>query len=89
LAWTIEYLNAAKKQLRGFDPQVRERVVRFMRERISTLADPYSVGHALTGRWDGHWRYRVGDYRIICQIKAEKLTVMVVKAGHRSDVYDR
>jgi mRNA interferase RelE/StbE len=59
-----------------------------MRERIGTADDPYALGGALTGKWAGYWRYRVGDYRVICKLWDEKLIVMVVKAGHRSNVYD-
>jgi mRNA interferase RelE/StbE len=87
LAWTIEYLSATRKQLKKLDPQVSDRIVRFMRERIVTPGGPYAIGSALTGEWTGHWRYRVGDYRVICKIWDTKLVVMVVKVGHRRDVY--
>jgi mRNA interferase RelE/StbE len=87
LAWTIEYLSTARKQLEKLDPKVSDRIVRFMGERIAKSGDPHALGSALTGEWAGHWRYRVGDYRVICKIKDEKLLVMVLEIGHRSDVY--
>jgi mRNA interferase RelE/StbE len=87
LAWTVEYLSATRKQLKRLDPKMRDRIVRFMRERIIEPGDPYAVGSALTGEWAGHWRYRVADHRVICKLWDEKLVVMVVKVGHRSDVY--
>jgi len=87
LNWTIEYTPASQKQLRRLDPQVKTRIVRFMRERVLCLASPYDLGKQLTGKWSGHWRYRVGDYRVVCQIRNAELVVSVVKASHRSDVY--
>ncbi len=88
MGWKIEYLSASRRQLKRLDPQVRDRILRFMKDRIAEGESPYAVGKALTGKWDGHWRYRVGDYRIICQILNNSLVVQVVKTGHRSDVYN-
>ncbi len=88
MAWTVVYLNSTKRQLRKMDPQVRDRILRFMGDRVAGLAHPHAIGRALTGVWQGYWRYRVGDYRVICKIRSEELLVMVAKAGHRSDVYD-
>ena len=58
-----------------------------MDERIAVLENPRNNGKALTGQLGGLWRYRVGDYRIICDIKDEELYVLVVKIGNRRDVY--
>lgn len=49
--------------------------------------DPRAPGKALTGRFSGLWRYRVGDYRIICKIEDDRLVVLVVEVGHRRDIY--
>ncbi len=87
MPWTVEYLNATAKQLRRLDPKVRRRIFDFMNERVAGDADPYSFGEVLTGVWRGYWRYRVGDYRVICRIDAGKLLVLVVQAGHRSEIY--
>ncbi len=86
MAWKIEYLSPSLKQLEKIDPQMARRIVRYMHERIAR-DDPYSQGKALTGNWVGFWRYRVGDYRIICKLRDQVLTVTVVQVGHRSDVY--
>ena len=58
-----------------------------MRDRVLSSPSPYDLGKQLTGRWAGHWRYRVGDYRVICKMRNAELVVSVVKAGHRSGVY--
>ncbi len=86
MAWAIEYLNGTKKQLRKLSPEVASRIVTFMNERVLNGGGPYSVGGALTGKWSGFWRYRVGDYRVICRMQDEKLIVLV-EIGHRSDIY--
>ena len=87
MPWSIKYLKATERQLKRLDPQIRDRILRYMREHVLEVNDPYASGKALTGKWDGHWRYRVGEYRIICQILNNILVVQVVKVGHRGDVY--
>ena len=51
------------------------------------LDNPRRIGKALHGRFSGHWRYRVGDWRVICDIQDAALVVLVVEVGGRSDVY--
>lgn len=82
----IEYSNLARKQLARLDYTTAQRVKECM-DGIASLPDPTMRGKALTGDWAGHWRYRVGDYRIVCKILHEELIVMVVKIDHRSKVY--
>jgi mRNA interferase RelE/StbE len=88
LAWKIEYTETARKQLRRFDKQVARRILDFMDERISGQGDPRGVGQALTGPAVGsYWRYRVGDYRIICDIQDGALRILVIEAGNRKEIY--
>jgi mRNA interferase RelE/StbE len=88
LAWTISYTETALKQLKKLDRPVARRLVDFMDERVVGTADPRSVGKALTGPLLGsYWRYRVGDYRIICDLQDGALRVLVLEVGHRKDVY--
>ncbi len=87
MAWTIKYTDTAKTQLRKIDKQAARRIIDFMDERIAILENPRCNGKALTGQLGGLWRYRVGDYRIICDIKDEELYVLVVKIGNRRNVY--
>ncbi len=88
MAWTISYTETALKQLKKLDRPVARRLVDFMDERVVGTADPRSVGKALTGPLLGsYWRYRVGDYRIICDLQDGALRVLVLEVGHRKDVY--
>ncbi len=87
MVWTIEYTETSKGQLRKLDKQTARRILDFMDERIARLDDPRSTGKALTGPLGGFWRYRVGDCRVICEIKDGALRVLVVQIGHRREVY--
>lgn len=88
LAWSIEIDRAAKKDLEKLDKQVAKRIIKFLRERVSFLEDPRSIGEALKGSKLGDfWKYRVGDYRIISLIENKTFKVLVIKIGNRRDVY--
>jgi mRNA interferase RelE/StbE len=87
LAWTIEYAETAKKQLRKLDRTAARRIVDFMDERVTPSKDPRAMGKALKGPLGDLWRYRVGDYRVICDIQDAVFTVLVLRVGNRRDVY--
>lgn len=87
MAWTIEYSDTAKDQLRKLDKPIARRIVDYMDERIADLENPRSSGKALTGPLGGLWRYRVGDYRVICEIRDGALCILVLELGNRRDVY--
>ena len=87
-AWTIELTESAANQLRRLDRPVARRIVRFLRERVASADDPRSLGAALKGDELGRfWKYRVGDYRVIADIRDHEIRIVVVQLGHRSDVY--
>ena len=89
MAWTINYTDAAQKELRKLDRQIARRIVSFMTERIAPLENPRSTGKALTGNVFGaFWRYRLGDYRIVCEVQDGEVSVLVVGIGNRSEVYE-
>ena len=89
MAWTINYADTARSQLRKLDKQMARRIVDYMDERIADLENPRSAGKALTGPLGGLWRYRVGDCRVICDIQDGALRVLVVQVGNRRDVYQK
>ena len=75
-----------KKQLKKLDAAILKRVLDYL-EQIELLDNPRSRGKALTSNLSGLWRYRVGDYRILCRIRDDKLIITVIEIGHRSTVY--
>jgi mRNA interferase RelE/StbE len=87
LAWTVEISDVAEKQLHRLDRPVRERLLDWLDDRIEGCKDPRHFGEALRGGLSGLWRYRVGDYRIICQIHDDRLVVLALAIGHRREVY--
>jgi mRNA interferase RelE/StbE len=87
LVWTIDYTDTAKTQLRKIDKQAAKRILNFMDERIASREDPRSTGKALTGPLGGLWRFRVGDFRVICDIQNGALLILVVQLGNRREVY--
>ena len=89
MAWTIEYTDTARAQLRKLDEQVARRILDYMDERVAPSEDPRRTGKLLTGPLGGLWRYRVGDYRVVCDIQEAAVRVLVVRIGNRRDVYRR
>jgi mRNA interferase RelE/StbE len=87
LAWSVEFQSQALADLQRLDKPVQRQIIRYLRERIEGEEDPRRFGKALTGNMVGLWRYRIGDYRVICSIEEDRLTVLVVHAGHRKSVY--
>lgn len=87
MAWTIDYAETAQKQLRKLDQQAARRILDYLDERIANSQNPRDAGKALTGPLDSFWRYRVGEYRIICDIQDGRLRVLVVQIGNRKGVY--
>jgi mRNA interferase RelE/StbE len=87
LAWKIEYDEGAVKDLRKLDRQVQREILDYMDKRIARADDPRAFGKPLRHTKFGLWRYRLRDYRIICQLQDAKLIVLVVAIGHRSGIY--
>lgn len=88
MAWEIKVTPRADKAIGKLDKPVARRVLKELRE-VSALDDPRSRGKALTGNLAGLWRYRVGDYRIICDILDDELVVLAIDVAHRREIYRR
>ncbi|MBF0425061.1 MAG: type II toxin-antitoxin system RelE/ParE family toxin [Magnetococcales bacterium] len=88
MGWQIDFGDAAKKDLARLDKPIARRIVAFLRERVATLKDPRTLGEALKGsKFGSFWKYRVGDYRIVCSIEDSVLRILAVRIGSRRDVY--
>jgi mRNA interferase RelE/StbE len=87
LAWTIEYSNSARQVLRKLDRQIARRIVAFMDDRVAISDNPRNFGKALAGPLDRYWSYRVGDYRLVCEIHDAVLTILVIDLGNRREIY--
>lgn len=87
MAWTINYTATAEKHLQRLDRSLQQRIVEFLHKRVGAGNDPRSTGKTLKGKFTNYWRYRVGDYRIICEIQDDRLTMLVISVGHRREGY--
>ena len=86
MAWKVEYTGTAKAQLKKLDPGVARRIVDFMDKRVATT-DPRRIGRALTGPLGHLWRYRVGPYRVVCELQDACVRVLVVRVSKRDKAY--
>jgi mRNA interferase RelE/StbE len=89
MAWKVDLSPTALKQLGKLDKSVSRRVLNFLRQRVEKLDDPRQIGQKLQGTLSEFWKYRVGDYRLICSLEDDRLVVLVLRIGHRREVYKR
>jgi mRNA interferase RelE/StbE len=88
MAYSVELSEGVDRELDKLDAQHRQRILKFLNERVAKLDNPRSVGQALRGsRLGEFWKYRVGDYRLICRIEDDRLLVLVLRLGHRREIY--
>ena len=87
MVWQVEFLPTADKAFGKLDRQQQRRIQKFIQTRLHTSDDPRRLGEAYTGPLKGYWKYRVGDYRLVCEIRAKTQTVLVVAIGDRKDIY--
>lgn len=87
MAWAINYTETARRELKKLDKAVARRILDFLDDRVAKQDDPRKLGKALSGPLGTLWRYRIGDYRAICDIQHQAVTVLVLRVGHRREVY--
>ncbi len=88
MAWQIEFDPEAVRDLKKLDRQVQLRILDFLQTRLLAMSNPRELGEPLSGSTLGnYWKYRVGDWRLICDIKDETIVVRVLRVGNRRDVY--
>ena len=87
MPWTIEYTETALNDLRKLDKQTTLRIVNYIDKRVAGSGDPRNTGRALAGPLGKLWRYRIGDFRVICDIQAGALRVLAIRVGRRDKIY--
>ena len=88
MAWKIELSAQVDRELGKLGPHQSKRILKFLHERVAPLDNPRSIGQALHGSELGEfWKYRVGDYRLICKIEDNRLLILVLRVGHRREIY--
>lgn len=87
--WRLVFSKKADRQLAKMDAGVRRILVVWLLKNVDGCEDPRAHGKGLTGNLSGAWRYRVGDYRVLCEIRDEELVVLALEVGHRREIYKR
>jgi mRNA interferase RelE/StbE len=88
MVWRIEFLATAKRELKKLDKRWQIAILDYLEDEIAGLENPRSRGKALVGEKQGLWRYRVIDYRIVCEIQDAELVIVAITIGHRKNVYE-
>ena len=87
MKWTVNIRRRAEKAIEKLDNSTKQKIQRFITELLPNSENPRLNGKALQGNLKGLWRYRIGDYRLICQIKDNELIILVLELGHRKEIY--
>ena len=89
MTWCLEFSKRADKQLSKMDPGVRRVIVAWLLKHVDGCEDPRAHGKGLTANLSGKRRYRIGDYRVLCEIRDNDLVVLAIEVGHRREAYER
>ena len=88
MAYSVELSESAARELDKLDPPQGKRILKFLHGRLAKLENPRSIGEALHGeRFGEFWKYRVGDFRLIAKIEDDRLLILVLRIGHRREIY--
>ena len=87
MTYKIEFAYDAFKELGKLDRYTQKLITSWIKKHLQNIENPRSIGKPLVGNKNGQWRYRIGDYRLLCLIEDDKLVILVIKIGHRRDVY--
>lgn len=85
--YNVEFTSNAKKFLSKANPSTAKLILSWIKKNLVNCTDPRAHGKALTANRSGQWRYRVGDYRLLCEIHDDKVLILVVEIGHRKNIY--
>lgn len=88
MVWKIDFTRRAEKALSKIDTTSAKRILKEL-NIVSQIDNPRSKGRALKGELTGYWRYRVENYRVICDIVDSQMLVLAIDLGHRRDIYER
>ena len=87
MIYHVKLSNQAIKDLKKMDKRIASELKKWIGNNLDNCINPRRMGKALTGSLYGLWRYRVGNYRIVCEILDNELVILLIKVKHRKDVY--
>lgn len=89
MTYKVLFSGRAKKQLEKLDKYTAALIIGWLEKNIENCTNPRQHGKGLVGNKSGQWRYRIGDYRVICEIEDDKIIVLVLEIGHRKDKFEK
>lgn len=89
MSYTVEYSSNARKFIKKLDKYTKALLKNWINKNLEGCTNPFQHGKPLTADKKGLWRYRVGDYRLICDVQQDKVIIIIVEIGHRRDIYKR
>jgi mRNA interferase RelE/StbE len=89
MSYRVETTARFDKEFKKLDRYTQKMVKAWVEKNLVGCNDPRAHGKGLSANRSGQWRYRIGDYRLICKIEDEKLIILALTVGHRSDIYKR
>ena len=89
MSYTVEYSSNARKFIKKLDKYTKALLKNWINKNLEGCTNPFQHGKPLTADKKGLWRYRVGDYRLICEVQPDKVIIIIVEIGHRRDIYKR
>lgn len=87
MSYKINFSETSLKQLRKLDSLSRKRILNYISDVLTKIENPRILGKALTGDLKGLWRYRIGNFRIVCHIQDNSLLILILKIAHRKEIY--
>lgn len=88
MTYHVEFTKAALKELKKMDHHTAAMITGWIRKNLEGCEDPRQHGKALTANLSGQWRYRVGDYRLLAEIQDDRIIILILNVGHRSEIYN-
>ena len=88
MSYKVIFTDKAKKQLKKLDKHISSLIIGWLEKNIEGCENPRVHGKGLVENKSGQWRYRIGDYRVICEIKDKEVIVLVLEIGHRKEIYE-
>ncbi len=87
MIYNVEFTSRFEKEFKKLDRYTQRMLKAWIEKNLVACDNPRQYGKGLTANRSGQWRYRIGDYRLICQIEDDKLVILALSVGHRRDVY--
>ena len=87
MSYSVETTSRFDRDFKKLDRYTQKMVKAWIQKNLVGCSDPRIHGKGLASNRSGQWRYRIGDYRLICSIEDDRLVILALSIGHRSEIY--